>query len=453
MKIRPLVLLTWASLWAPGTALHAQSVPATPPARPGFGTAERRASERPASTASAIDHELPPVLRATDLLGPDLVRGPSHRVREAVPTDGYMAHFTIDSDFGTFQCVGVQQARQRIGEVRAIAQLVTESKSDLFAEAARKSVEQPVEAVKNIVKDPVGSLTQAPKSVGHFFKRLGSTIKAGADEVAARANDQRAPTDSNGATPRASTGESLGAAARGAIGFDKAKLKCAQGLGVDPYSDNPVLQENLDKVSWAYFAGGLPLRLGAVAVSGGASLALTSTTMVGLPDEVYSLTPSELAMRNRDSLTALAVSDDVKVDFMGNVMLTPTLKRSILQSLEKLAPAQGRGEIATLASKCESYEQAQFLDRSLRLLSDRQFTGQVRYARLVTLGRVPAGVEAGGSLEVAAVVDQLSWTDEVADFAQRDDLRAGRPTMILTGNATETAIAGFKQAGWKLARP
>jgi hypothetical protein len=51
------------------------------------------------------------------------------------------------------------------------------------------------------------------------------------------------------------------------------------------------------------------------------------------------------------------------------------------------------------------------------------------------------------------VVDQLSWTDEVADFAQRDDLRAGRPTMILTGNATETAIAGFKQAGWKLARP
>jgi hypothetical protein len=87
------------------------------------------------------------------------------------------------------------------------------------------------------------------------------------------------------------------------------------------------------------------------------------------------------------------------------------------------------------------------------LLSDRQFTGQARYTSLVTLGRVPAGVEAGGSLEVAAVVDHLSWTDEVADFAQRDDLRAGRPTMILTGNATETAIAGFKQAGWKLARP
>jgi hypothetical protein len=270
---------------------------------------------------------------ATNLLGPDMVRSPSYRVREAVPTDGYMAHFTIDSDFGTFQCVGVEQARQRIGEVRAIAQLVTESKSDLFAEAARKSVEQPVEAVKNIVKDPVGSLTQAPKSVGHFFKRLGSTIKAGADEGAARANDQRASSDGDGATPRASTGESLGAAARGAIGFDKAKLKCAQGLGVDPYSDNPVLQENLDKVSWAYFAGGLPLRLGAAAASGGASLALTSATMIGLPDEVYSLTLSELAMRNRDSLTALGVSEDVKVDFMGNIRLTPTLKRSMLESV------------------------------------------------------------------------------------------------------------------------
>jgi hypothetical protein len=366
-----------------------------------------------------------------------------------VPTDGYMAHFTIDSDFGTFRCAGVDQARQRIHEVGAISRLVSESKGDLFAEAVKKSIEQPVDAVKNIVKDPVGSVTQAPKTVGHFFRRLGSSIKAGAEQVASNASG----TSEDAPGPRASTGESLAAAGRGVIGFDKAKLDCARQLGVDPYSDNPVLQEQLEKVSWVYFAGGLPLRVGAAAASGGTSLALTSTKMIGLPDEVYSLTPSELALRNRQSLDTLGVPEAVQTDFMGNVMLTPTLKRSILRSLERLAPAAGRATIVDLAARCETIEQAQFLDRSLRLLADRQHTGQARYSELVALGRVPAAVEAGGGLEVAAVVDFISWSDEVAEFARRDDLRTAKPTLILTGEASELAIIGFKEAGWKLARP
>ena len=69
------------------------------------------------------------------------------------------------------------------------------------------------------------------------------------------------------------------------------------------------------------------------------------------------------------------------------------------------------------------------------------------------MDRVPAAVGAGGGLEVAAVVEYVSWTEEVADFARRDDLRAAQPTLILTGEASERAIVGFKEAGWGLARP
>ncbi|MFN0129558.1 MAG: hypothetical protein ACKV19_23070 [Verrucomicrobiales bacterium] len=243
------------------------------------------------------------------------------------------------------------------------------------------------------------------------------------------------------------------AAGRGLIGFEMAKLECARQLGVDPYSDNPVLQEQLEKIAWAYFAGGLPLRIGALATSGGASLALTSTTMVGLPDEVYASTPSELALRHREAFSRLQVPDDVQSEFMGNPMLSPTLRSTILRSLERLAPADGRPSLVELAARCQTAEQAQFLDRSLRLLSDRQYLGLARYSRVAALGRVPAAIEADGCVHVAAVVDYVSWTDEVADFARRDDLRAENPTLILTGQATESAIAGFKEAGWKFARP
>jgi len=43
------------------------------------------------------------------------------------------------------------------------------SKSDLFAEGVKRSLEQPVDAVKNIVKDPVGSVPQSLPAARRWF--------------------------------------------------------------------------------------------------------------------------------------------------------------------------------------------------------------------------------------------------------------------------------------------
>ncbi|MFN0129559.1 MAG: hypothetical protein ACKV19_23075 [Verrucomicrobiales bacterium] len=142
MKPTPVVFGT-AVVWiAAGTFLHADLVtPNTPPpeplpteVRPAEPVVEPDSSASvgdPANTKSPAGVEAPPTLQAADRLGPDWVRGPAHRVRSAVPTDGYMAHFTIDSDFGTFQCAGADRARQRIHEIEAISRLVAESKGDV----------------------------------------------------------------------------------------------------------------------------------------------------------------------------------------------------------------------------------------------------------------------------------------------------------------------------------
>jgi DNA (cytosine-5)-methyltransferase 1 len=61
------------------------------------------------------------------------------------------------------------RARQRIAEMNAIQKLVETSKGDLFAEGLKRSIEQPIDAVKNISKDPVTSIKRAPKTFGHFF--------------------------------------------------------------------------------------------------------------------------------------------------------------------------------------------------------------------------------------------------------------------------------------------
>jgi hypothetical protein len=396
-----------------------------------------------ASTAFAqapAAYESGVLLNAADLLPADQLRGTSYRVRDQVATDGFMAHFEIDTDFGTFTAIGVPQAKRRIAECEAIRKLVETSKGDLFAEGLKRSIEQPIDAVKNIVKNPVGSVKQAPKTVGHFFGKVGSAIGRGAEKVADRV--------SSGGEPSAGeVGAGIGNTAKNVAGFDKAKLDTAKQLGVDPYSDNPRLQEEMDKVTWAFFAGGLPLRIGAAAASAG--LAVAATNMVGIPEDTYALTQSELALRDERSLAAMGVTlEDIKA-FQIHAALSTTRRHRIVTYLEALPNARGRGYMVRLANSCDSPEQAEFFISALAILAERQRSGAADYAGLKILGRLPGATTASGELHVPAPVDHVTWTDQVAGFAQRDDLGDAPKVLIHTGRMSPAATAGLMAAGWK----
>lgn len=385
-------------------------------------------------------HEQGVVLNASDLLPAEWLRGPSHRVREQVVTDGYMAHFEVDTDFGTFRAAGVPQVRERIKETEAIRKLVETSKSDLFAEGLKRSVEKPIDAVKNIVADPVKSVKQAPKTVGHFFSKVGASIGRGVDKISERSKE-----DDPGDTRE--TAAQIGNAAKSAAGFDQAKLDTARQLGVDPYSDNPRLQEEMDKVTWAFFAGGLPLRIVATAASAG--IALAGTEMIGIPEDTYTLTAGELAVRDAKMLQNLGASDAQIRRFQIHPVLTVTRRHRVATLLDSLPRARDRASIVSLANTCEAPAQADILIAALTILSQRQQSGAADYVELKVLGRLPAGLTAAGQLEVPAPVDHVTWTEEVARFAQRDDLGTAPKTLVHTGRLSGPTAAGLTEAGWK----
>lgn len=386
--------------------------------------------------------EAPPVLSASQMLG-QAVAGPSHRVREHVATDGFMAHYSIDSDYGNFDCIGTDQARTRIEEMEAIRKLTELSKGDLFAEALKRSIEQPIDAVRNIVKNPVASVKAVPRTVGHFFQKVGKSISNTATNVQERMENGEAPA----ASPK------IGQAAKGVIGFDNAKLECAKQLGVDPYTDNERLQEEIEKVSWVFFSGGLPLRVGAAVASGGASVALTATKVVGMPDEIYALTPAELAFRNQQEMSAMGVAEPVARAFNANEALSITLRRSILRSLAAIGDVNGRVAIVEVAARCENRRQAEFLDRALALLAARKQSGKSSIVSLEAVGRLPGAIDSSGQLLIPAPVDYLSWTPEVAEFAGRDDLAGRKPMLLLAGSASERTRAELAARGWTITTP
>ncbi len=388
---------------------------------------------------SPADHETAVVLNAADLLPADLLRGTSHRVREQVVTDGFMAHFEIDSDFGTFEAVGVPQVATRVAEINAIRKLVETSKGDLFAEGMKRSINQPIDAVKNIAKDPVTSIKRAPKTVGHFFSKVGGSIERTVNRAKEGAEAGQSPN----------TAEITGGVSETAMraaGFDKARLDTARQLGIDPYSDNRRLREEMDKVTWAFFAGGLPLRIGAAVASAG--VAVAATNMVGVPGETYALTQSELSLRDHRSLTSMGIREEDIKTFQIQPNLSTTRRHRIVKALEAMPNATGRGRVIQLANSVETSGQADFLVAALEILASRQTNAAAGYKELFVFGRLPGAMTAGGTLEVPAPVDHVTWTDQVAAFATRDDLGASPRLLVHTGKFSAATSAGFTSAGW-----
>lgn len=401
------------------------------------------AAQSPAPNASAT-REQGVILQASDLLPAELLRGPCHRVRDQVVTDGFMAHFEIDSDFGLFETTGVVQTKQRLVEIEAIRKLVETSKGDLFAEGMKRSITQPIEAVKNIVANPVDSLKQAPKTVGHFFGKVGASIERGVKQVDERIKNSGA---NDSGTVAREAGRGIGTIAKNAAGFDKAKLDTARQLGVDPYSDNPRLQEEMDKVTWAFFAGGLPLRIGASVASAG--LAVAATNMVGIPGDTYDLTQSELALRDERSLAAMGVTKEDITAFQISRALSTTRRHRIVSLLEAMPKTAGRGHMIRLANSCEDGDQADFLISAIAILAERQRSGAVEYASIKVVARLPGAITRTGELEVPAPVDYVTWTEQVAAFAQRDDLGTGPKVLVHTGAFSQKTTTAITEAGWK----
>lgn len=406
---------------------------------PIFAQAPAAAAPEAPPAVAAFEEGL--VLHSADLLPAGLLRGNSFRVRDQAVTDGFMAHFEIDTDFGLFTAVGVPQVRTRAVEAEAIRKLVETSKSDLFAEGLKRSVETPIAAVKNIVTKPVDTAKQIPKTVGHFFGKVGSSIERGVNKV-------KEQSSGNGPSPSAAeVGSGVGETAKNIAGFDKAKLDTAKQLGVDPYSDNKRLQEEMDKVTWAFFAGGLPLRIGAAVASAG--VAVAATNMAGVPADTYALTQAELAHRDQTALEGMGVSAEDVSAFMIHSPLSTTRRHRLVTALAVLANAKGRGLIVRLVNATSTPDQADFMINALALLASRQSAGEVAYTSLQVFGRLPAAMTASGELQVPAPVDYVTWTAQVAGFAQRDDLGTAPKVLIHTGRLSDAAAAGFKAAGWQ----
>ena len=385
-----------------------------------------------AAISVAADYEKPPVLPAKDIVPAPILAGKGYTIDAKVPTDGLLGRYTIRSAAGTFPAHGLEMLSVRVAELPAIQHLKGVRRDKVFLSAARNAAEKPVKAAVNIVTHPKETVQGLPAGIGRFFDR----VQSGASRVVEAASNPGPDDDRAGAILKGG-----GTAARDALGYEQERRTLAKELKVDPYTTNPVLAKQLDDVAWVSFTGRLGVNVVmSVAVPG--SMAITATSFAN--DLVWDTPRGDLIVRNETALKDFQVPEKTARAFMKNPAVPLSVKTDLVQGLEKLGPVKGRAAVVALAATARSEEQARFLATAVHLL------GKEHALEEVTATGTVVGREKGGAIVVPAPVDYASWTERVARFANRDDLKAPERSIVLTGKMSPRARQEFEALGWKV---
>lgn len=298
-----------------------------------------------APVAFGANYEVPGDQRASEVLPAQLRSDPHFQVQERVAADGYMLRFTVTSDYGTFPVTGEYGLRKLIKEIQAIAVLRQKGKGEALVEGVRDKAKETVEFGANLVTDPGRTLASVPQGVAKLFDNLNTGLQK------------------PGEPRRDSMAQQL-------LNVSAAKRKLAYDLGVDVYSSNRVLQQELESLSKAQALGSLGVSA-AIPYGGGAVVGLSRMSQTAgevnrlLRDEP----PEGLRNLNERKLQAMGMDRGLTERFLNHNQLSPRHKTVIVASLEKMSGARGREAVINFALNAHDEDSANFMQNIAEILA------------------------------------------------------------------------------------
>jgi hypothetical protein len=382
---------------------------------------------RPARTEPVWSPQ-PEVRLTAEVLPPELISGTGFNVGREVTTNDFLNLYTVTSDYGTFAVQSDAMLRRLEREIAAIRGLAEIQQTDAFKNAAEASGKGVYESGKKLVEDPAAALSAFSGAASGIFNRGREQLR--------RSGQSRY--------------EDNGVASVLAVSSYKRDL-CKQ-FGVDPYSTNPVLQKELDRVAWASAAGNL--LLGALSMATG-SMALQVASNVRLvgqaQDLVLATPPAELSIRARATLTGMNISTPVVDAFLSNHDLSPRHVAIIVASLESLGRIPGQEDFLAQANQVDSEIDALLTQQIAELLAGyHASTEPLESIRMI--GALPLAVTKSGRAVMLLPVDRILWTPRTADLAKRIAAAAGGGGLDLwvTGDTAPVAASPLADLGFRV---
>jgi len=373
-----------------------------------------------AQAGALASYEGPETRPVTDVLSASSLTGPHYKIGPTVYTFDYLNEYAVKSDYGDFTASSDAMLRRLRREIAAIAALAQVKQSDAFKKAALEAAKGPIRGAKNLINDPVKTVSAIPASIGSIFNRVGESIDRGGHS---QYED--------------STAASL-------LSVSSFKRDYAKKLGIDVYSSNPVLQEALNGVGWASAAGNLSISVVTV-VSG--SAALSAVSNIGLLDKAENIVAStpapELSKLNRADLKNMAVTDKTADAFLSNKALSPRHQTLIVAAMKALGNIPGRAGFIAYAAGADS-ENAAFIFQQMAELLAGYHAKMAKLKKIDFSLTLPAALTAQKTIMLLPL-DRLLWTQR-ASAVCAGLAKAKAPELWLTGTASARTTGELQAA-------
>ena len=353
-----------------------------------------------------------PTFQASKILPARITSGPNHRVEEQVVNDGFLNHYTIYSEFGTFTATSNTELWIRVAETDAIARLDEVSRSEQFVKGVGKAGQDVLQSALGTIFHPVDTVKSAAGGVKEILSSASRTLH----------------------------GEGSGGVGE-TIGYGRAKRQYAVAFGADPYSTNTVLQAHLDRVAQAGFVGDVGAGAALGFVSGGAGLTFSAASnLQTLKEMVRDKSPEELRHMNEEALLEMGVEASVIELFLGNTAFSPTYQAAFVATLVEMDGVADRSEFVEAAVLAKDEGDVLFrVDQARMYANYHETVGRLQgfvpiSKRIAVAGRTP-----DGAIAVAAPADYIALTAHLADHVL--DVRAG-PGQLPGASGRHLWIAG-----------
>lgn len=409
----------------------------------------------------------PGSLPAAALAPPALLGGEDFSALACASIVGGMAQFVLRPQGPGSETVEPAELRVesldlleiRALEMEAVRRLRAKGAAGTAGRTAAASLTQTGGALASVVTRPVESVIGLPAGMLRVFGRQASRYGRQAADVGERAYEafaDEALFDASlrprGAEPPPPEPEPWWQKGGGLaltlgkrwLGYSAARRELARELGIDPYSTNPWLGAEMDRLAWSALLGRRGVGFGLGQVGGTAGTVLGQSSRVH--DMVWQRPPEEVEAWNAARLAPLACRAEVQDAFFDNARYSPTLQTQAVDALLDLVPQGGCEVFLGLAASVQREAEARFVVDVLHLL----VAAQPRFpTRFETFGEALVLRDGEERLWLALPVDLLQWTPETAGFFSDPALaRVADKRLLLSREASPRARAALVAEGW-----
>ena len=347
---------------------------------------------------------VPLMLKASEVLPADLLKGTNYTVKESVKNDGLFNIYELTTDYGPLTVQSTAKLKNRISELRALAAMDEMSQAGQFGEGLVEGVKAPVRGVANLVTSPIDTTKEIFTGTGQFLSNVGRSVIS------------RDPHQDN--------------VLKTALGYDAGKRGYAYAFGVDPYSSYEPLMTRIGQLARASVAGGMSVSVGmSFATSGTFGLALmSSSTSDGMRQLVRDNPPGALEKINRKKLEQMGVMKSLRDGFLQNYVFSPQEKTILVGELHTMKEVNGQDAFISLASTATD-ESTALLWRLMAQMMAGYHANVTPVERIVNIGGW-AYLQKGKEIIDLEALDYLFWTKDVKDITVKN--RAIREKMGVT---------------------